>query len=100
MCPSGGESTLQLLKVLPAHRGCPCELTKILPDEVNFGRKLFESLPRSDEVGIFCGDFQLLRRFLCPRGLKCSNRALQCVSCPLDHYRVARIKAASDLAFL
>ena len=83
-----------------AASGRSSEPTKILPDQINLGRKPFELLSRSDQVGIFRGDFQLVRGFLRGRGLKCSNRPLEGVSRPLDHHRVARIKAVSDIPFL
>src|SRR5215467_13801034 len=75
-----------------AASGRSSEPTKILPDQINLGRKAFERLSRSGQIGIFRGHFQLLRGFLSSTGLKCSNRALECVSRALDHHCVARIK--------
>jgi hypothetical protein len=63
-------------------------VTKILPYQIDLDQKPFESLPRSDQVGIFREHFQLVRGVLRGRGLKCSNRALEGVSRPLDHNRV------------
>ena len=77
-----------------------CEPKKILPDQINLGRKPLERLSGSGQVGIFRGHFQLVRGVLRGRGLKGSNRTLESVSRPLDHNRVACIKTISDLAFL
>jgi hypothetical protein len=43
--------------------GRRCEPLKILSDQIDLGRKPFERLPRSDQVGIFRGHFQLLRMY-------------------------------------
>src|SRR5215472_3738930 len=80
--------------------GCPCELTKVIPDQINLGRKPVEHLSRCVEVANLREGFQLVRGFLRGRGLKCSNGAFECVSRALDHHRVTRIKAVSDLLFL
>ena len=80
--------------------GRPCESTKILPDQINLRREAFEHLSRSDQIGFFRGHFQLPGGFLGGTRLKCSNRALECVSCLLDHPCIARIKAFPDLPCL
>ena len=78
------------IKLLAVGCGRLCELTKILPDQINLGRKPFESLSRSNQVRIFSEHFQLAGGGVRGRGLKCSNRAFECVNRSLDHHGVAR----------
>src|SRR5215469_10584711 len=76
------------IKVLAFVCGRSCQLPKILPYQIDLHRKPFESLFSSDQVCLFRRYLQLVRGVLRLRGLKCSDRALECVSRPLDHNRV------------